>query len=101
MGANQFKSTQSAKTADEAFRVLVERARADHGRYPDPIGSKNVFLKEQPEQGETPIACVNRCMGDQDHWSEDKDGPAACVDGGPDPELTGLRIFHFFGWVAS
>jgi len=103
MGANEFQNRQSARTADEAFRNLVEQARYEdgHGGYSGTIAEKTDFRMEQPRDGETPRACVTRCADDLDHWSADKHGPAACVDGGPDPKRPGLRIFYFFGWASS
>jgi len=103
MGANEFQNSQSAKTADEAFRKLVKQAKYDfgHAGYTGTIAEKDGFQMEQPRPDETPVACVTRCMEDKKHWSGDKWGPAACVDGGPDPKRKGLRIFHFFGWASS
>jgi hypothetical protein len=103
MGANAFQNRQSAKTADEAFQMLVERARYEYGHrgYTGTIAEKEDFRMEEPRHDETPRTCVTRCLDDLDHWSGDKWGPAACVDGGPDPKQQGLRIFHFFGWAAS
>lgn len=103
MGANAFRNTQSAKTAEEAFDFLVERVRYEDGNggYTGTIAEKSGFRMEQPRKGETPRACVSRCAEDDDHWSNDKWGDAACVDGGPDPKQPGLRIFYFFGWASS
>ncbi len=103
MGANEFQNSQSAKTAAEAFRTLVERAKYEdgHSGYTGTIAEKDDFEIEQPLKGETPLECVKRCLNDENHWSTDKWGPAACVDGGPDPKREGFRIFHFFGWASS
>ena len=103
MGANQFKNTYSARTAEEAFCSLVERASYDHGHagYTGTIAEKQSFQMERPRRDETPRDCVIRCMDDDNHWSSDKWGPAACVDGGPDPKTPGLRVFYFFGWASS
>ena len=103
MGANGFQNSCSATTADEAFRVLVDRARYDHGHagYTGTIAEKQDFQMERPRQGETPRECVARSMNDDNHWSCDKWGPAACIDGGPDPKNPGFRIFYFFGWASS
>ena len=103
MGANHFRNSQSAKTAEEAFGPLVEEARhkSGHGGYTGTIAEKDDFQMERPRAGETPRACVIRCAEDDNHWSGNKWGPAACVDGGPDPKQPGLRIFHFFGWASS
>jgi hypothetical protein len=103
MGANIFRNTQSGTTADEAFRLLVAQAKYDHGHagYTGTIAEKRSFRMERPRHNETPRECVTRCMDDENHWSGDKWGPAACVDGGPDPQNPGLRIFYFFGRASS
>jgi hypothetical protein len=103
MGADEFQYKKSAKTAEEAFQALVEQARYEDGNggYTGTIAEKSDFRMEQPRTDETPRACVTRCIEDERHWSWDKWGPAACVDGGPDPKRPGLRIFYFFGYAAS
>jgi hypothetical protein len=103
MGANEFRNRKSAKTADEAFRILVKEARYEdgHGGYTGTIAEKTDFRMEPPRAGETPAECIARCRDSERHWSQDKRGPAACVDGGPDPKQPGNRIFYFFGWASS
>jgi hypothetical protein len=103
MGAQQFNATGSATSAVDAFLTLADQARHEHGwgGYTGTIGEKADFRMEQPRDGETPLDCAKRCSEDPDHWSNDKWGPAACVDGGPDPKRPGLRIFHFFGSAPS
>jgi len=103
MGADEFRTRQSARTADEAFAIRVEQARYKDGNrgYTGTIAEKDDFRMEQPRKDETPRGCVNRCADDDAHWSGDKRGPAACVDGGPDPKRPGLRIFYFFGWASA
>ncbi len=103
MGAKEFRNSQSAATAEEAFRLLVEEAKYNHGHagYTGTIAEKRSFRMERPRCDETPRECVTRCAKDVDHWSHDKWGPAACVDAGPDPQRPGFRIFYFFGWASS
>jgi len=103
MGAELFETRQSASTADEAFRLLVEQARYLHGNrgYTGTIAEKAGFRMEPPRDGETPTDCVTRCLDDEAHWSGTTWGPAACVDGGPDPKQPGLRIYYFFGWASA
>jgi len=103
MGGDQFYAKQSAKTADAAFGALVEEARHEygHGGYTGTIAEKSDFRMEEPHAGETPRACVQRCADDEDHWSADKWGPAACIDAGPDPKQPGNRVFLFFGVASS
>jgi len=119
MGAHEFHSTMTAKTAQDAFTLLVEQAKQelrarfagddededeDGGcGYPEDmtyagnIAAKVGFEMERPLAGESALACVNRCMRGADHWAMETDSDAACVDGGADPKRPGYRIFHFFG----
>ena len=102
MPSNEFQDTESARTAEEAFRRLVAQAKFDHGHagYTGTIAEKTSFRMEQPRKDETPNACFSRCVADRDHWSGDKWGPAACIDFGPDPKRKGFNIFYFFGWAS-
>jgi len=99
MGAAEFVNDQSAKTAEEAFKLLRKDALHWHGHagYTGTIAEKRNFKMLEPKPGETPRACIERCQLRSDHWSQDKFGPAACLDGGPDPARPGCRIFYFFG----
>jgi hypothetical protein len=103
MGANQFQNKQSARTAEGAFRTLVDKALYEdgHGGYTGTIAEKSSFRIVLPRQGESAADCMCRCMEDPNHWSGDKHEPAACIDGGPDPKQPGLQIFYFFGWASS
>jgi hypothetical protein len=103
MGADEFSNKRSAKSATEAFRALVEEALYEegHGGYTGTIAEKSTFEMEDPWFGETPAACLKRCRNDEGHWSNDKRGPAACVDLGPDSAVPGNRIFVFFGLAPS
>ena len=77
------------------------RYKEGNGGYTGTIAEKEYFRMELPRKDETPRVCAMRCASDLDHWSVNKWGPAACVDGGPDPVQPGLRIFYFFGWALS
>lgn len=103
MGAEQFETRVSAKTAVEAFAKATERARYDHGHagYTGTIAEKDEFKMVSPRASETPLECVARCSSDESHFSEDKWGPAACVDLGADEKNPGHNIFIFFGWASS
>ena len=103
MGADEFYVKQSAKTADAAFSILVEKAQHEdgHGGYTGTIAEKSDFRMVEPLAGETPRACAQRCADDDRHWSGDKWGPAACIDTGPDPKKPGNRVFVFFGVASS
>src|SRR3569832_1555833 len=99
MGAAEFWKSESGKTAEEAFLIAVAKAKYDYGHrgYSGTLAEKREFRMELPRPGETPEECVKRCRNDSNHWSQNKWGPAACVDVGPDPQNPGLRIFYFFG----
>lgn len=103
MGAAEFVNDQSAKTAKEAFELLRKDALHWHGHsgYTGTIAEKSKFRMVEPEPGETPRACIERCLYHSEHWCWDKWGPAACIDGGPDRAHRGHRIFYFFGYAPS
>jgi hypothetical protein len=103
MGGNSFYTRKSAKTAEVAFKALVEEARHEHGHggYTGSIAEKFDFLMVELLSGETPAACVLRCVNDECHWSNEKWEAAACIDTGPDPKEPGNRIFLFFGVASS
>lgn len=105
MGGEMFCNKASAKTAEEAFKSLVDKALYEYGHrgYTGTIAEKSGlgFKMETPRDGESPMACVERCHGDENHFSDDKWGPAACVDAGPDPKNPELHVFVFFGWASS
>lgn len=103
MGGEQFSNKASAPTAQKAFASLVEKARYDHGHagYTGTIAEKHEFQMEHPRAGESPADCVKRCQADESHFSDDKWGPAACVDLGPDPKNPAHHVFIFFGWASS
>jgi len=73
----------------------VEQARYEdgHGGYTGTSAEKRDFRMEQPRASGAPAGCIARCIDSEEHWSQDKYGPAACVDGGPDPKQPGNRIF--------
>ena len=103
MGAEYFETRMSGKTAKSAFDAAVAKARHDYGHrgYTGTIAEKSTYRVVTPKPGETPLACVQRCADDDDHFSQDKWGDAACVDMGPDEKVPGNRIFMFFGVASS
>lgn len=103
MGADFFETRASGATPQEAFTRAVEKARYDYGHrgYTGTIAEKRSFKVVRPRAGEEPMACVKRCAEDDDHFSQDKWGDAACVDVGPDPAVPGSRIYLFFGYASS
>ncbi len=103
MGAEQFTCKARGKTAKEAFRAAVEEARYEngHGGYTGTIAEKSDFKMVTPNQGESPRECIDRCMDDPNHFSDDKWGPAACVELSTEPDKDGNRCYCFFGWASS
>ena len=103
MGAEKFQNRVSGTSAIEAFRSAREKALYEYGHrgYTGTIAEKTEFQMETPRAGESPTECVRRCSSDQNHFSDDKWGPAACVELGPDDKIPGNRIFVFFGWASS
>lgn len=112
MGANEFRCTTTAKTARDAFCLVVQRAkqeareRAEHDEldcsdeaavFAGTIAAKDDFEMTFPRLGESVPDCIKRCMSDESHFATDKWDSAACIDGGADPQRPGYRIFHFFG----
>lgn len=108
MGGCTFTSVCHARTAKDAFECLQDEARNDpdydEEGYNGDISGKSSFRMVYPNPGETPTGCIDRILEDEDHFSYDKWGPAACIDAGPTkdaPEAAGLRTFIFFGWASS
>jgi hypothetical protein len=90
MGAEQFRDTAKAKTAEEAFKKLVEEAQYDYGHagYTGTIAEKPSFRQFTPPDGMTPgefMYALELSDGDDEHireaWEcyDDKWGPAVCV----------------------
>lgn len=96
MGAMEFRSDASGKTAKEAFDKAVDAAGWEHGHggYSGTIAEKRTFRMVTPRHGETPADCMERCLSDPHHFCQDKWGPAACIDRGD-------GAFLFFGWASS
>jgi len=121
MGAEQFVIRVAALTADAAFRKAREHALYEYGHrgYTGTIAEKSSFDLVVPLPGEAPLACVDRCLDDENHFCQNKWGPAACVDMGEnlapnrkerldtftdedliDPNRPVDYIFCFFGWAS-
>jgi hypothetical protein len=115
MGAQQFVTEAIGKTAAEAFKNAKEEAyyESGHGRrHTGTIAEKSEFKMCLINEGENPGAAVDRYLDDDKHFSDDKWGPAACIDAGPIQEpiaepgkpmkdKVGLHRFIFFGWASS
>lgn len=103
MGAEKFEVRASAKTAEEAFEKLRDEALYDYGHrgYTGTIAEKSEFRMVARGNEEPLSSVVDRCDRDPRHFSNDKWGPAACVDIGPDAKTPDHRVFVFFGWASS
>lgn len=96
MGASDFTARARGRTAGDAFRAAVERARHDHGHagYTGTIAEKDSFVEIAVPAGQDPRKFAARLMDDEDPRVDDKWGPAGCVrlaDG----------EWLFFGWASS
>jgi hypothetical protein len=103
MGADQFSVCSKGKTAAEAFSKAVEEARYEdgHGGYTGTIAEKNDFKMVTVPQGKDPMDYVDDCMEDDDHFCQDKWGPAGCVEVKPASKDQDQKIYCFFGWASS
>ena len=103
MGAEQFSARASGRTAQEAFGRAVQEAQYEHGHggYTGTIAEKSKFKMLAPNAGESPKDCIRRCLDDDAGWWNDKWGPAACVELGPNPKVPGENLYCFFGWASS
>jgi len=109
MGADTFYSRSSGKTANEAFSAARENAayESGHGGYSGTIYEKHDFrsvsvpnVQGLPTEQQA-AEYANKLLGDEDHWVQDKWGPAACIEYAPKNPVKGLRCFIFFGWASS
>jgi hypothetical protein len=108
MGAEQFTSRVTGKTAEEAFQTAIKAAQYEHGHggYTGTIAEKDSFVLLTPPNGTDPGDFVDKGLdgvfqpGTPERVRaafaaiEDKYGPAGCVQFGPDE-------FVFFGWASS
>lgn len=96
MGANTFGNFGAGKTAQEAFKKLVEADRADNGDnvYSGTIGTKKKFELIAVPAGKDPVAYAHELLAADDPRVENKYGPAGCV------QVSDGR-WYFFGWAAS
>ena len=96
MGAMEFTAEGSGKTAEEAFSDAVNDACYEHGHggYTGTIAEKDSFREIQVPEGTSIDTFVQQCMDDDDHFSQDKWGEAACV-------RLSDRSWLFFGWASS
>ena len=103
MGAEQFITTSSGRSPQEAFNRAVEEAAYEcgHGGYTGTIAEKESFVLIDVPEGESPQKFANRLMDEDDPRIDDKWGPAgAVVLTGPD-KVSPETSYIFFGWASS
>lgn len=102
MGAADFMTRAVGLTAGEAFAFARQDALNEHGRggYTGTIAEKGTFRMIALRERETVASAVERFSRDPNHFTQDKWGPAGCIDAGPS-ELRGHRVFVFFGMASS
>jgi len=96
MGADTFFNHAKGKTANEAFKSIVEDAQYEHGHggYTGTIAEKGSFVMINLPKGQDAREYANKLIEDNDPRVDDKWGPAGCIkvkDG----------EFLFFGWASS
>jgi hypothetical protein len=88
MGADTFRVTARAKTANEAFDMLYDQAKYDHGHagYTGTIAEKPGFRIFETPEGMTPKEFIQAIKSDKFAYDEkvmeyydDKWAPAVCV----------------------
>lgn len=103
MGACEFFNTASGSTAKEAFAEAVADAQYEfgHGGYTGTIAEKDSFKLASSDLFETYDAAMDfaeKAMDDDNHFCQDKWGPAACVSF---KTKDGKTEYLFFGWASS
>ena len=103
MGADTFRATARAKSASEAFDMLYDQAKYDHGHagYTGTIAEKPGFRIFEPPEGMTPREFIHAIESDKIAYDEkvmelydDKWAPAVCVQIEED-------LWTFLGWASS
>lgn len=106
MGGCDFHVRRAARTAEEAYRSLVEEAlyESGHDPYNGTISTTSGFREVTPPAGEALDSFIERTLdaaADDDNRPGAKWGRAACVDLGPSSTGPGLREYLFFGWAVT
>lgn len=103
MGAESFKNTGTGRTAEEAFNVLVKKAKYDYGHrgYTGTIAEKDSFVMVSVPADKDVGQYVEECFDSEDHFCLEKWGPAACILVGPSPKDPELNVYVFFGVASS
>ena len=100
MGAQEFFTSGTGETVQEAFQESRERAYNDvgghgHQGYSGTIAEKGNYKLIPCEMTHEAVdAMVDKCLADMEHWCQDKWGPAAAIQ-----VLSGKWVF--FGWASS
>jgi hypothetical protein len=103
MGADTFRVTARAKSAKEAFDMLYDKAKYDHGHagYTGTIAEKPGFRIFETPEGMTPKEFIQAIESDKFAYDEkvmecydDKWAPAVCVQVGED-------LWTFLGWASE
>ena len=103
MGAEQFMTSASGKSPQEAFDRAVEEAHYQWGRggYTGTVAEKMGFILIDVPEGEDPQKFADRLLDEDDSRIDDKWGPAgAVVLTGPD-KVSSETSYIFFGWASS
>lgn len=102
MGASEFFNSASGKTVAEAFRNVTEDARYEygHGGYTGTIAEKNDYKSASSkvfDSYQEAMDFANEKMSDDNHWCQDKWGPAGYVT-----YKSGQGVkYLFFGWASD
>lgn len=96
MGACEFYTVASGKTAQEAFTSARDQAswESGHGGYSGTIAEKHKYVMISVPEGVEPSAYAYNLLQDGDPRIDDKWGPAGCV------KLQEGK-YAFFGWASS
>lgn len=96
MGATTFENVGKGKTAQDAFKALVEESRHmnGHGGYTGTIAEKRDFVTITCPQGTDPRVFASKLIDDGDPRIDDKWGPAGCI-------AMGKGVWLFFGWASE
>jgi hypothetical protein len=96
MGASSFHTRATGDTAKIAFENATEGARYQYGHrgYTGTIAEKNSFRMLTVPSGQSVDQFVDALMWDDNHWINDKTGPAGCIN-------LGSNEYLFFGMARS
>lgn len=101
MGAQTFFQEASGPDAESAFWAAVRNAEYEYGHngYTGTIAEKGSFEMIKCPDNKTPIEHADDLLNDENHWINDKWGPAGCIAMGNDKFSKSWWLF--FGWASS